>query len=481
MKKLKKRIIMKLLVPLPILFGFGTISYAKSKSSPTTEITRSLYQKNQGKGQPEEKSIFQSSEWAQKHNQNVLKQRSLKKKYQNAKALEEKLLANPKTRQQVLKRKQRQAKEQELFRKQIRENNLNVRQKNEAKKLMDQTVFKNEFFDHFLSTLNQPSLPLPSTLANSWDNYLEYTNSISENSLSFQNVNDFKESNVQKILGNDFPLFNQMQTLKQIQEWRRTESFLLLMGASTLPFAKSTIEKNFVQKLLRLKGGFTNPLDAFSKAKSAWDMVNKVLDQQKQKEKKKEEDNNIFTFLKHFALTQPVALAFALTAIFLINKMEEQRKRSNLRRWPWEKQSPPLVTIPNINITKKKEPTIMERLEQIMLYFFHHPAQLIVLTFVLYNRQAIWKLLSKANDKEAFVKEAFQTINESREALVNSYDKSTKFLKDYSERFYGTIQNFAKRDAENLVQSASPNKQKNLIFGGLLGADNFTLDEPFIS
>lgn len=131
----------------------------------------------------------------------------------------------------------------EIFRKKVRESNLRTHQKGETKKLVNQTLFKNQFFDHLINTLNQPSVPLTWSLATSWDNYLEYTDSVTQNSLSFQNVTDFKNSKVEKILGNDFPIFNRMQTmqLKELQEWRRTESFLLLMSASTLPFAKSAI------------------------------------------------------------------------------------------------------------------------------------------------------------------------------------------------------------------------------------------------
>jgi len=213
-----------------------------------------LYQKNEIE-QPKEKGIFQSSEWAQKYNQNMLKQRSLKKKYQNAKALEEKLLANPKTRQQVLKRKQRQAKEQELFRKQIRENNLKVHQQNEAKKVMDQTVFKNEFFDHLLNTLNQPSLPLPSTLANSWDNYLEYAQNVKENG----------------VIHSTLPVLTNVHTV-----FHGSKVLLSLRGGSSLLFSPS-----FIFSLIFSILGF---IDLIRKTKKTIDGVKDILSDREEEE-----------------------------------------------------------------------------------------------------------------------------------------------------------------------------------------------------
>jgi hypothetical protein len=60
----------------------------------------------------------------------------------------------------------------------------------------------------------------------------------------------------------------------------------------------------------------------------------------------------------------------------------------------------------------------------------HHLSQLFVLIFPWYHRKTICALFSKVGNREAFVSQAFETLNKFREAIMESSEKSGKYLKE---------------------------------------------------
>lgn len=260
----------------------------------------------------------------------------------------------------------------------------------------------------------------------------------------FKKISDLK--NVQRLFPNQQLFESRLDPMNL--EWEQLENFFMFLKVSALPIG-ATIGSNEIFKKLELRGGY-NPIKKFLEKFKKEKTIDKDFEIH---EKDKRKNFNILQILSKLSITHPVALSLALVILVYLYDREKRKRREQ------RKKANPFW---GITTSYKEEPktladTVVDifayQVFDILTYFYYHPSQLFVLIFVIYHRKQIWALLSNSTTRESFVTESFKNLAKSRDVFIDTYHKSGKVLKKYRDKFYDNIQTFRKRNSKSLYHT----------------------------